>query len=81
MKILIIIAALLVVSVIVVLVIGILVIGSAADEMYRELDDLDQQAYIRRWQEEKERKKARKGGRKRKGEPRRSQVEGLNTRV
>ena len=67
MKILIIIAALLVVSVIVVLVIGILVIGSAEDEMYRELDDLDQQAYSRRWQEEKERKKAkkaRKGGRK-----------------
>jgi len=60
MKILIIIAALLVVSVIVVLVIGILVIGSAADEMYRELDDLDQQAYLRRWEEDKKRKKKRR---------------------
>ncbi len=59
MKILIIIAALLVVSAIVVLVIGILVIASAADEMYRDLDDSDQMAYIRRWQEEKNAKKKR----------------------
>ena len=57
MKILIIIAVLICLFLAVALVVGIIVISSAADELYRDLDDRDQAAYIRRWQEEKKRKK------------------------
>ena len=41
-------------------VVGIIVVSSAAEELYRDLDDLDQARYIRDWQAEQKAKKARR---------------------
>lgn len=59
MQLVIIITLLAILLAVIALVIGMILIASAADEMYRELDDQDQAAYLRRWKEEKERKKKR----------------------
>ena len=59
MQLVIIITLLAILLAVIALVIGMILIASAADEMYRELDDRDQAAYLRRWKEEKERKKKR----------------------
>ena len=59
MQLVIIITLLAILLAVIALVIGMILIASAADEMYRELDDQDQAAYLRRWREEKERKKKR----------------------
>ena len=50
MKAVVIIGILLTVIAVVVFVVGIIVVTSAADELYRDLDDQDQARYIRDWQ-------------------------------
>ena len=63
MKILIVIGIVLFVFAAVTVVVGIIVVSSAAEELYRDLDDLDQARYIRDWQAKQKAKKA--GRRKR----------------
>lgn len=46
--------------------IGMAVIIGASDDFYREYDDRDQEEYIRRWQEEKKMRNARKKAKRRK---------------
>lgn len=50
MKAVVIIGILLTVIAVAVFVVGIIVVTSAADELYRDLDDQDQARYIRDWQ-------------------------------
>ena len=60
MKALIIIGILLVIIVVTAFVVGIIMITGAADELYRDLDDLDQARYIREWQVKQNAKKAKR---------------------
>ena len=57
MKALIIIGILLVIIVVTAFVVGIIMITGATDELYRDLDDLDQARYIRDWQAKQKAKK------------------------
>ena len=57
MKAVVIIGILLTVIAVVVFVVGIIVVTSAADELYRDLDDQDQARYIRDWQARQKAKK------------------------
>lgn len=45
---------------------GVAAVNHAAEEMHREFDDRDQEEYIRRWQEEKKMRNARKKAKRRK---------------
>lgn len=45
---------------------GVAAVNQAAEEMHREFDDRDQEEYIRRWQEEKKMRNARKKAKRRK---------------
>jgi flagellar basal body-associated protein FliL len=60
MKALIIIGILLVIIAVTAFVVGIIMITGAADELYRDLDDLDQARYIREWQVKQNAKKAKR---------------------
>ena len=57
---------LVVMGVILAFLLGVAVIIGASDDLYRELDDRDQEEYIRRWVEEKKKRDARKIARRRK---------------
>ena len=58
MKAVVIIGILLTVIAVAVFVVGIIVVTSAADELYRDLDDQDQARYIRDWQARQKAKKS-----------------------
>ena len=58
MRILIVIGIVIFVFAAVTVVVGIIVVSSAAEELYRDLDDLDQARYIRDWQAKQNAKKA-----------------------
>ena len=58
MRILIVIGIVIFVFAAVTVVVGIIVVSSAAEELYRDLDDLDQARYIRDWQAKQKAKKA-----------------------
>lgn len=45
---------------------GVAAVNQAEEEMHREFDDRDQEEYIRRWQEEKKMRNARKKAKRRK---------------
>ena len=45
---------------------GVAAVNNVAEEMHREFDDRDQEEYIRRWQEEKKMRNARKKAKRRK---------------
>ena len=45
---------------------GVAAVNQAAEEMHREFDDRDQEEYIRRWQEEKKMRNARKKAKRQK---------------
>ena len=60
MKVLITIAILLGAFAITAFVIGVIMITGAADELYRDLDDLDQARYIRDWQAKQKAKKTKR---------------------
>lgn len=57
MKAVVIIGILLTVIAVVAFVVGTIVVTSAADELYRDLDDQDQARYIRDWQARQKAKK------------------------
>ena len=61
MRILIVIGIVIFVFAAVTVVVGIIVVSSAVEELYRDLDDLDQARYIRDWQAKQ---KAKKDGRR-----------------
>jgi len=60
MKALIIIGILLVIIAVTAFVVGIIMITGAADELYQDLDDLDQARFIREWQAKQNAKKAKR---------------------